>query len=103
MDRIADKLSEIEMTARAIVENAEEQKHLLEKEMQKKRDQFDAQLKEKTQEKLQSIQRDLETNMEQLLIKQEEQNRREIEFLEKDFKEHHTDYAKEILQKIMQA
>lgn len=103
MDRIADKLSEIEMTARAIVENAEEQKHLLEKEMQKKRDQFDAQLKEKTQEKLQSIQKDLETNMEQLLIKQEEQNRREIEFLEKDFKEHHTDYAKEILQKIMQA
>ena len=32
MDGIAEKLAEIEKTARAIVENAEDQKHLQEKE-----------------------------------------------------------------------
>ncbi len=102
MDRIADKLSEIEMTARAIVENAEEQKHLLEKEMQEKRNQFDIQMEQKTEEKLQSIQKELEENMEQLLDRQEQQNRKEIEFLKKDFKEHHTDYAKEVLHRIIE-
>ena len=42
MERIAEKLSEIEKTARAIVDNAQEQKHQMEMQMQKKRDAFDA-------------------------------------------------------------
>ena len=42
MERIAEKLSEIEKTARAIVDNAQEQKHQMEMQMQKKRDVFDA-------------------------------------------------------------
>lgn len=37
MERIAEKLSEIEKTARAIVDNAQEQKHQMEMQMQKKR------------------------------------------------------------------
>ena len=36
MERIAEKLSEIEKTARAIVDNAQEQKHQMEMQMQKK-------------------------------------------------------------------
>lgn len=38
MERIAEKLSEIEKTARAIVDNAQEQKHQMEMQMQKKRE-----------------------------------------------------------------
>ena len=34
MERIAEKLSEIEKTARAIVDNAQEQKHQMEMQMQ---------------------------------------------------------------------
>ena len=41
MERIAEKLSEIEKTARAIVDNAQEQKHQMEMQMQKKRDAFE--------------------------------------------------------------
>ena len=81
MERIAEKLSEIEKTARAIVDNAQEQKHQMEMQMQKKRDAFDADMEKETNEKILKIQSDLATNMEKLLKKQEEQNNNEIESL----------------------
>mgnify|MGYP003223148067 CR=1 FL=1 len=89
MERIAEKLSEIEKTARAIVDNAQEQKHQMEMQMQKKRDAFDADMEKET------------TNMEKLLKKQEEQNNNEIESLKQDFKEHHSKYAKQILERVI--
>ena len=95
MERIAEKLSEIEKTARAIVDNAQEQKHQMEMQMQKKRDAFDADMEKETNEKILKIQSDLATNMEKLLKKQEEQNNNEIESLKQDFKEHHSEYAKQ--------
>ena len=99
MERIAEKLSEIEKTARAIVDNAQEQKHQMEMQMQKKRDAFDADME--TNEKILKIQSDLATNMEKLLKKQEEQNNNEIESLKQDFKEHHSEYAKQILERVI--
>ena len=99
MERIAEKLSEIEKTARAIVDNAQEQKHQMEMQMQKKRDAFDADMEKETNEKILKIQSDLATNMEKLLKKQEEQNNNEIESLKQDFKEHHSKYAKQILER----
>ena len=47
------------------------------------------------------IQSDLATNMEKLLKKQEEQNNNEIESLKQDFKEHHSEYAKQILERVI--
>ena len=55
MERIAEKLSEIEKTARAIVDNAQEQKHQMEMQMQKKRDAFDADMEKETNEKILKI------------------------------------------------
>lgn len=101
MERIAEKLSEIEKTARAIVDNAQEQKHQMEMQMQKKRDTFDADMEKETNEKILKIQSDLATNMEKLLKKQEEQNNNEIESLKQDFKEHHSEYAKQILERVI--
>ena len=95
MERIAEKLSEIEKTARAIVDNAQEM------QMQKKRDAFDADMEKETNEKILKIQSDLATNMEKLLKKQEEQNNNEIESLKQDFKEHHSKYAKQILERVI--
>lgn len=101
MVRIAEKLSEIEMTARAIVDSAQEQKHQMEMQMQEKRDIFDADMEEETNKKILKIQSDLAANMEKLLKKQEEQNNHEIESLKEDFKEHHSEYAKQILERII--
>ena len=69
--------------------------------MQKKRDAFDADMEKETNEKILKIQSDLATNMEKLLKKQEEQNNNEIESLKQDFKEHHSEYAKQILERVI--
>ena len=101
MERIAEKLSEIEMTARSIVDGAQEQKHQMEMKMQKQRDTFDADMEKETNEKILKIQSDLATNMENLLKKQEEQNNNEIEVLKQEFKEHRSEYAWEILERVI--
>lgn len=101
METIAEKLSEIEMTVRSIVDGAQEQKHQMEMKMQKQRDTFDADMEKETNEKILKIQSDLATNMEKLLKKQEEQNNNEIESLKQDFKEHHSEYAKQILERVI--
>ena len=101
METIAEKLSEIKMTARSIVDGAQEQKHQMEMKMQKQRDTFDADMEKETNEKILKIQSDLATNMENLLKKQEEQNNNEIESLKQDFKEHHSEYAKQILNRVI--
>ena len=101
MEAIAEKLSEIEMTARSIVDGAQEQKHQMEMKMQKQRDTFDADMEKETNEKILKIQSDLATNMENLLKKQEEQNNNEIEALKQDFKEHHSEYARQILERVI--
>ena len=101
MERIAEKLSEIEMTARSIVDGAQEQKHQMEMKMQKQRDTFDADMEKETNEKILKIQSDLTTNMENLLKKQEEQNNNEIEVLKQDFKEHRSEYARQILERVI--
>jgi len=101
MERIAEKLSEIEMTARSIVDGAQEQKHQMEMKMQKQRDTFDADMEKDTNEKILKIQSDLATNMEKLLKKQEEQNNNEIESLKQDFKEHRSEYARQILERVI--
>ena len=101
METIAEKLSEIEMTARSIVDGAQEQKHQMEMKMQKQRDTFDSDMEKETNEKILKIQSDLATNMENLLKKQEEQNNNEIEALKQDFKEHHSEYARQILERVI--
>ena len=101
METIAEKLSEIEMTARSIVDGAQEQKHQMEMKMQKQRDTFDADMEKETNEKILKIQSDLATNMENLLKKQEEQNNNEIESLKQDFKEHRSEYARQILERVI--
>ena len=101
MERIAEKLSEIEMTARSIVDGAQEQKHQMEMKMQKQRDTFDADMEKETNEKILKIQSDIATNMENLLKKQEEQNNNEIEVLKQDFKEHRSEYARQILERVI--
>ena len=89
------------MTARSIVDGAQEQKHQMEMKMQKQRDTFDADMEKETNEKILKIQSDLATNMEKLLKKQEEQNNNEIESLKQDFKEHRSEYARQILERVI--
>lgn len=101
MDSIVDKLSDIESTAEAIVDHAETQKPVIEREIQDKRDAFDKELEEKTQAALLDIRSGLKKEMDSILDEQREKNRATIDDLLKDFDENHTKYAKKILSNIV--
>lgn len=97
MDFIVEKLAEIEETAHSIVERAESQKPIMEKEVQEKRDKFDQELEIETQKKLHAIRSQLKEKTDKLLEAQHAKNRSTIDALIADFDENHTAYAKDIL------
>ena len=100
MDSVIQKLADIETTAEAIVEHAQEQKSEIEKRIQAKRDQFDKKLEEDTQKKLLEIRTAAEEQMNQVLEEQREKNRSTIDALKEEFQEYHSKYAREILNQI---
>lgn len=100
MNSIVKKLTEIETTAEAIVAHAEEQKPVIEREIQDKRNAFDADLEKDTNEKIQIIRDDMQKRMDQILEEQRCKNRSTIESLIQDFEENHSFYATELLKQI---
>lgn len=100
MDSIVSKLSEIESAASAIVAHAEEQKAVIEAEIQKQRDEFDAQLEAETEKKIRVIRGELESRTSSLLGNQTGEADESIVALKKEYETKHTEYAKEILARI---
>ncbi len=86
MDSIVNKLTEIEDAASAIVQHAEDQKEVLNKEYENKRKAFDAELEKETQLGILDSQSGSSTEF--------------IAALEKEYEEKHTEYAHEILRRI---
>lgn len=102
MDSIVSKLSEIEQAAAQVVEHAQIQKTSLEKTIQEKRDQFDADLETETAAKISAIHSERDAKMSDILKKQERANSETIAGLNRDYEENHTRYAQEILKHIIE-
>ncbi len=100
MESVIKKISEIESAASAIVSNAEKQKEALDHEYRAKRNAFDQDLEEKTMAKIQAIRDDLETRTSALLNEQSVDNDDSITGLQRQYDEHHTRYAQDILKRI---
>lgn len=100
MDSIVKKLSEIESAAAAIVEHAEAQKSVLDKEFDLARRKFDNELEARTQDRIKKIRDELESNTTRLLDNQTGVNSDSIETLKKEYEEKHTQYALDILKRI---
>lgn len=100
MDSIVKKLSEIESAAAAIVEHAEAQKSVLDKEYDEARRRFDEDLEEKTQDRIKKIRDELESSTTRLLDSQTGANSDSIKALQKEYEEKHTQYALDILKRI---
>lgn len=100
MESIVNKLTEIEDAASAIVQHAEEQKEVLNKEYDEKRRIFDEELERKTQDRIRSIQDKLEKETSQLLNGQSGASDAVIQALQKEYSERHSEYAEEILRRI---
>lgn len=102
MSSMIERLSEIEETAEAIVEHAEEEKREIEKKIHAKRDAFDRELEIETREKVEQIRAEANSRMEQILEEQRQKNAATIEAMKRDFEEHHDVYAREILKHMIE-
>ena len=100
MDSIINRLTEIEETASSIVEDAEEQKAVLDQEYDEKRRKFDAELEEKTQARIQTIQNKVKEETSKLVEGQSGTGGMEVELLRKEYEQRHTEYARNILKRI---
>ena len=97
MDSIINKLTEIESAASAIVQHAEAEKSALDEKFDKKRMDFDKELEADTQRQIQGIRDKLEAETSRILSGQSQD---ELNALQKEYNEKHSDYAHEILRRI---
>ena len=97
MDSIINKLTEIESAASAIVQHAEAEKSALDEKFDKKRMDFDKELEADTQRQIQGIRDKLESETSRILSGQSQD---ELDALQKEYDEKHSDYAHEILRRI---
>ena len=97
MDSIINKLTEIESAASAIVQHAEAEKSSLDEKFDKKRMDFDKELEADTQRQIQEIRDKLESETSRILSGQSQD---ELDALQKEYNEKHSDYAHEILRRI---
>ena len=102
MNSVIAKLAEIEEAAEAIVAHAWEQKAVIEKDLQNKRNVFDQEIEEETQKKIAVIRKEGEEKMEKILEEQRQKNHSTIELLEKEYEENHNVYADEILRHMIE-
>lgn len=102
MNSVVEKLDEIEVTAQAIVERAQEQKTEIERELQNARDRFDRELEEKTSREIAEVQKDGERRMNRILEGQREKNQSVLQNLKNEFEENHAIYAETILKHIIE-
>ena len=100
MDSIVKQLSEIETSAVNIVEHAESQKAVADKEMMEKRREFDESLNTDTVSKLAKIRTELETKMGLELEKQRQASENAIEAYRQEYNVNCEKYARDILSHI---
>lgn len=100
MDSIINKLTEIESAASAIVQHAEAEKSALDEKYNKKRMNFDKELEADTQQRIREIRDKLESEISRILSGQNQESQDELDALQKEYDEKHSDYAHEILRRI---
>ena len=96
MNSVIGKLAEIETTAETIVEHARQQKSEIE------RHQFDRDLEEETQKKLEKIKEKSQQEVEKVLDRERKKNQTAIDALKQEYEENHEIYAEEIVRHMIE-
>ncbi|WP_373212275.1 hypothetical protein [Ruminococcus sp. 5_1_39BFAA] len=102
MEQIISKLSEIETSARVIMEDTDRQKKALSEEMEKQCKEFDAALAEETDRKIGEIRRNLESEKNDLLSSLSKETEASIQALDSYYEKNHQRLSKEIFEKILE-
>ena len=101
MDKIIDRLSDIEKAAGSLMDDAGVRKKALAKEMEEKTAAFDRELEQKTAARISCIQKQMEQEMQEELDKQAADARGMIARLEETYEKQHKMYAESLFQSMI--
>ncbi len=102
MENVLERLYEIEASATAILEQTDVRKKELAIQMQKRIEEFEAQLAEKTAETIARQRQELHEKIQEDLNNEQKRMDAQVNHLKKTYQERHTEIAKAILQEIIQ-
>lgn len=102
MEAVIKKLTDIEATAEKIVDHAKEQKSVIEKQIHEERMTFDRELEEETQATIDAIRKEADEELAKLVEQEKERHKSVIGNLEQMYEKHHEEYAKEVLENILE-
>ena len=103
METVIKKLSEIEIAAKRIMEDAHEQLGVLKNKMDKKTATLDASVKEDTDKKLDMLRQDLQAQTDAALTKLKSDTTTNLESLNKYYEDNHNKLSESIYKKIIGA
>ena len=100
MEQILNKLSEIEATANAIMQDAARQKQALSEEAEKQTKAFDASLEKETSDEIRKIREDLAHEKDARINELRAETEDQLSRLDAYYKAHHESLCSELFQKI---
>ena len=101
MDKVLDKLADIENTASGIMEEANKRKSQFAQEMDEKTRAFDQELEKETQNRIRQVQETMERDMNQKLKEQKERSDRLLLEMETNYKEHRKAHVEELFKEMI--
>ncbi len=101
MDSVISKLSEIEVAASRIMDGAANQKKLLDQDQEKRIEEYDAQMDQKTEEEISRLRQELSSSRDKELQKLEQRSQEALQALEAYYHENHAALAQQIYEKIV--
>ena len=101
MDTVIKRISEIEQSAVAGMDDAAARKKAFAAEMEEKTRRFDQTADEETEKKLQSLRREMETRMNLELSGQKAEAEKQLVQMEKNYELHHEAYVKKLFQELI--
>lgn len=101
METVIKKISEIEIAAKKIMENASSETVALKKQMEDKAVAFDAQVKEDTDKKLDLLRKDLDNKTKDALASLKSDTAKSLDDLNKYYENNHNELSEAIYRKII--
>jgi putative H(+)-transporting two-sector ATPase subunit H.a len=101
MDKIIDRLSDIEKAAGSLMDDAGVRKKALAKEMEEKTAAFDAQLEKENQDRISQIRSKMEEELQQELRQQSEDAKATMKRLEATYENRHEEYAQALFKNMI--
>ena len=101
METVIKKISEIEIAAKKIMENASGETVVLKKQMEEKTAAFDAQVKDDTEKKLEELRKDLDNHTKDALAQLKSDTAKSLESLNSYYENNHNELSENIYRKII--